>query len=74
MIELKDCPFCGGHAEMWHGEYDGGYYVICDECGAVTEQAMTKEEAAKAWNRRVHEGPGAGGRRGQEDDQVDDGK
>ena len=82
MIELKECPFCGGHAEMWHGEYDNGYYVICDECGALTEQAFTQEEAANAWNRRVyegpeglrkHEGPGAGGRRVQ-DDEADDGK
>ena len=58
---------------MWHGEYDGWEYVICDDCGA-TKDAMTAEEAASAWNMRVYEGnPGSLNRRVQ-DDEADDGK
>jgi ssDNA-binding Zn-finger/Zn-ribbon topoisomerase 1 len=29
MTKLKPCPFCGGEAKLYEGDYGGGYYVIC---------------------------------------------
>jgi Lar family restriction alleviation protein len=53
---LKNCPFCGGLAEL----DDDGYYewAVCQDCGAST--SMEKylingiiNEAIEAWNTRV---------------------
>lgn len=63
---LKPCPFCGGEAEMFAGEYrDGGCvanyaYVRCKRCGTRTyefREHMTSDEvmgyAAEVWNERA---------------------
>ncbi len=51
--ELKPCPFCGGNAEMNHGDEHGVWWVDCSDCGAETVGHSTEEEAAYAWNRRI---------------------
>ena len=55
MSELKPCPFCGGTAKV--SLFLGNYCVTCTECmGAISPaRKQTKEEAIKAWNRRVGE-------------------
>lgn len=61
-ITLKECPFCGGIAELEH--YGGGLTTIsalvkCTKCGAKTAEFefCTKYAAdavaADAWNRRT---------------------
>lgn len=53
-IILKPCPFCGGAAKF--SLMLSNYHVVCTEClGAIfPEKGMKKEEAAIAWNTRVH--------------------
>lgn len=59
--ELKKCPFCGGEAELSHGQFDGKgtSYVMCKRCAATGEffsisfKHSSDDMAVKAWNRRV---------------------
>ena len=57
MTELKPCPFCGSEARFtcWINPYKDRYGVTCisDDCGVSIFAGLTKEEAAKRWNRRV---------------------
>ena len=51
MVELRECPFCGGEAEVtydWYGE-SSGTQVECTKCGAFVD---TPDE----WNTRVNDG------------------
>ena len=52
--KLKPCPLCGGEASAnesgWQGWWHG--WVICKKC-EVSIHRDTKEEAIKAWNKRV---------------------
>lgn len=65
MAELKPCPFCGGeafirvipphkHFLVNMPDYKGGAFVECVNCSCGIAED-TKEEAIKAWNRRVGE-------------------
>lgn len=55
MMELKQCPFCGGKADM--GEViDGVYMVNCTKCFASSSTSKSKELVARHWNRRVTNG------------------
>ncbi len=53
MIELRNCPFCGGGATLWK-DYtaDRPYHILC-ECGGGVGYFLTKEEAIDTWNSRV---------------------
>ena len=62
-LKLKSCPFCGGQAEFTDygnpGEFED-WSVSCKSCevciiapGDEPGAVATKEEAAKAWNRRA---------------------
>lgn len=65
MAELKNCPFCGGKAEI----QDNAFRVIfnarvrikCKRCGVRTMEYVgpswedTHYLATEAWNRRAHE-------------------
>lgn len=62
MSELKPCPFCGGNAKMFSAKANAAgtrfvYWVECNgsmcKCSPKTENYYTKEEAAKAWNKRA---------------------
>ena len=58
--ELLPCPFCGGEADEYEGDYGNGIY--CLKCGAMVgepihldyqiAERVTYEQAATAWNRR----------------------
>ena len=53
-IKLKQCPFCGGKAEMMGDQYP---YVECQECAvgftANHSYEFDHDDAAKMWNRRA---------------------
>lgn len=56
MEDLKSCPFCGGKADIIGGKTeDEVAWVVCKQCYAESATHYSKEEAAKAWNRRVNE-------------------
>jgi len=50
--ELKECPFCGGKAEL---RFDTGlksYFIVCSNCKVETNIDAKREEVIKLWNRR----------------------
>lgn len=56
-VDLKNCPFCGGEAEMVvynnYNNYNHDYAVHCTKCGAtVPIWRETEEEATRQWNKR----------------------
>ena len=48
--KLKLCPFCGAQAEIVEDHY---YKIYCTKCPTTLGAYLTKEEAVKAWNKRV---------------------
>lgn len=57
-MELKPCPFCGGHAVMQTftaaREETPRYRVKCKSCWCETDwDNFTVESAAEKWNRRA---------------------
>ena len=58
-IKLKNCPFCGGEAEM--GFRDASAFVMCTKCLARsrTVVACAREVAADEWNQRTDQPPKA---------------
>lgn len=56
---LKDCPFCGGEAEIRPThcnqleDDEGPYKARCTRCGAATTPRKTEEAAALAWEERT---------------------
>lgn len=61
MNKLLPCPFCGGEADEYEGDYGNGIY--CMYCGAMlgepihldwrVDGRVTYEQAARAWNSRA---------------------
>ncbi len=55
--ELKDCPFCGGTAELIYDEEDHPfvYKVFCLKCCCKTDSYSYSEfiPAIRIWNSRV---------------------
>lgn len=59
--ELLPCPFCGGEADEYEGDYGNGVY--CMMCGAMvgepihleymTTKRVSIDEAIAAWNSRA---------------------
>jgi Lar family restriction alleviation protein len=63
-MKIKNCPFCGGKAEVRHTPCAVGplgSYVRCKDCGAKIDPIVTKpglcsdDEAIKRWNERADE-------------------
>lgn len=62
MTEIKKCPFCGGEAKINTEDVfaEEGYFVGCvnEDCIGSTVIGVIfyeKEDAIRAWNRRVEE-------------------
>ena len=53
-LKLRECPFCGGKAEMFHS-YDGYHCVQCTCCACGTIHMRTERAAVRMWNRRAGE-------------------
>lgn len=51
--ELLPCPFCNGTPLRCHDGTLGVYYVRCCDCGSMTKDFTTKDEAIAAWDRRA---------------------
>ena len=71
MNKLKNCPLCGGEAELFK---QGGlfrttkfdtYYVECNDCGVQmgVRENLTSQDVIKKWNRRY---AGSGGKEVEE--------
>ena len=66
-IKLKECPCCGGEAEMKETRYidatPSSVKVLCKKCALQTKSFIesldycAKEEAEKVWNRRDSKQP-----------------
>ncbi len=55
MSELKECPFCGGEAELLRkGDHRQSNQVSCMDCGAELEDGATFNYEG-AWNTRPRE-------------------
>lgn len=57
MDDLKKCPFCDGHAEIFDYKDSGHewWWVSCDDCGMESDSYKTKARAIAAWNTRASE-------------------
>lgn len=56
--ELKNCPFCGGKAEIICFAFPGNsrnYYPKCKKCGCELRAYSSKQNAKKAWNKRTYD-------------------
>ena len=53
MDDLKPCPFCGGIAELIENVDEDYFFVWCQTCEAETLGCEKKDDAVRAWNRRV---------------------
>ena len=53
--ELKPCPFCGGEARRYYGNYDM-HGITCKKCTAKIYGYANKASATRAWNRRAENG------------------
>ena len=52
--ELRHCPFCGGSATIYSTQLnDGDHIVVCNKCGAASAYFYNREQAVRAWDRRV---------------------
>lgn len=54
-IKLKNCPFCGGEAEISDEGLIGGHFVFCTQCHIQTKLytvGNTTEKAINDWNTR----------------------
>lgn len=58
MAELKPCPFCGWKPMIIVDEKtEEKFGVKCFSCyGMIEPRKETKDEAIKAWNRRIKNG------------------
>ena len=54
--ELKPCPFCGEGAITKNIMSRSRWYVVCENCGARTDQKLERNDAIRLWNRRADNG------------------
>lgn len=54
MTDLRECPFCGGGAEIEQvGTRRQSQIIACTNCGCRLESAETRIDAHIQWNRRA---------------------
>ena len=53
-LKLRECPFCGGKAELFHS-YDGYHGVQWTGGAWGTIHMRTERAAIRMWNRRAGE-------------------
>ena len=52
--ELKPCPFCGEHLEIYPTEYINLKVIYkCARCKAQTKKCNSYDDAVLAWNKRI---------------------
>lgn len=49
---IKRCPICGEKGLIYEA-YDGTWVVQCSKCFLTSPYKPIREEAIKAWNRRI---------------------
>lgn len=57
MIDVKDCPFCGGKSSyLENSNASGGSRGIikCFDCDSGTPYVLNKAEAIEKWNSRIN--------------------
>ena len=66
-MKLKPCPFCGSKARLVRRKSNGAFDIGCEnldcygwncteeDCVLCKDGYVKKEEAIKAWNRRIEE-------------------
>lgn len=55
MSELKECPMCGGEAELRFSNDKGSVCITCKKCRCKTPYFRAQHTAHKAaWNTRNH--------------------
>ena len=52
MAELLPCPFCGGEARRYYGNFDM-YGITCKKCPAKNYGYASQGSATRAWNKRT---------------------
>lgn len=54
--KLRECPFCGGQANIIEEPILGAYQVYCTECPVNVGRYwfFEEEDAIKAWNKRSY--------------------
>ena len=55
-VRLRMCPFCGAPGKTREAETDEGVKlrIVCPACEVGTTECEDYEDAAMAWNKRVH--------------------
>lgn len=56
--ELKNCPFCGGEATLCDyvsNDDKKWFYIVCGDCGVVTDHVSAEEIVVRNWNTRPEE-------------------
>ena len=54
MPELKLCPFCEGEGFLISDNYNGNFFVECDNCGAMGPMSSLPVNAIVLWNQRFN--------------------
>jgi Lar family restriction alleviation protein len=54
-MELKPCPFCGGHAEFLERKMPAylPWGIKCSVCGITNNHHWSYDDAVKTWNTRA---------------------
>ena len=57
VLDLMECPFCGGEGKFCYS-CGKGYIVVCLDCGCGTKYHKCGWKAINDWQRRVNKNEG----------------